>query len=106
MRLPTSEYLRTLQIEDRLLLGAFYDEFSSHTWFTEASIVNNHPTTFAKTLVLQVEYSPTMFLVILAEWCKEHEIKYILQLPQDSDCLPKNVTTYGSEITTHDLVGA
>lgn len=50
-RLPES-------VEDRRLLGDFYDTFCTKQWFRGAELVENHPTTMRKTLVVKCDYKP------------------------------------------------
>jgi hypothetical protein len=51
MQLPTNE-------KDREILKEFIATYASHQWLRGANIIENHPTTFKKTLEVHVNYRP------------------------------------------------
>jgi len=51
MQLPTDE-------KDRQILAEFIKTYATHQWLRGANIIDNHPTTFRKTLEVHVNYRP------------------------------------------------
>jgi len=58
--------------KDREILKEFITTYASHQWLRGANIIDNHPTTFRKTLEIQVNYRPINEMVQLRSFVHKY----------------------------------
>ena len=67
MQLPTDP-------KDREILKEFIGTYASHQWLRGANIIDNHPTTFRKTLEVHVNYRPINEMVQLRSFAHKYGV--------------------------------
>ena len=65
MQLPNNE-------QDRQILAEFIKTYATHQWLRGANIIENHPTTFRKTLEVHVNYRPLNEMVQIRSFVHRH----------------------------------
>lgn len=65
MQLPNNE-------QDRQILAEFIKTYATQQWLRGANIIENHPTTFRKTLEVAVNYRPLNEMVQIRSFVHKH----------------------------------
>lgn len=60
--------------KDREILKEFIGTYASHQWLRGANIIENHPTTFRKTLEVHVNYRPINEMVQIQSFIHKYNL--------------------------------
>ena len=61
-------------VDDRRVLGEFYDIFHRMQWFERAELHENHPTQMRRTLEATVNYLPTLEMKEILTWAHKYQL--------------------------------
>ena len=61
-------------VEDKRILGEFYDVFSRMQWFEKAEMFENHPTRMSKAIEVTANYLPTLEMKEILMWAHKYQM--------------------------------